>query len=707
MVTRRGEVSLQELESPATSNTSRVRASVRVAGLPVGLVDASLAVRPSPGYVVRSATLGLARASSPSTTEAQLERQRALDAKAASLAVELDEVDRSIAILRGLRFPERAPAPDGATRGPSDVTARLALLADIAAATKDLAVAKSRLSVELERAEENARDHAQRTAEARRQGALEKVLTLDVEGSDEACSFEISYFMKRARWVPTYVLRVDRARVEATLELRASVAQATGERWDGVGLSLSTGDPHRFHALPELQSLRIGRQQPARPSGFRPLTTDPQTLFEDYRRAQASVATATLRKPKTVGGKAKKDESAEVSNLSSHVRDEPHAEQFEEGGMGGAPGAAPMPMSLAAPSPFPQQGFGSPFGGSPPKVELKASLGKTASGPHRAMSAPAKGGRFYRSAELLDDLLEADASTLANAPTHMATDDRVFAYESLRMPAFQERQGKLVLLERAALYRELWVSSGSFDDAIFLDDEQIAVSLGEPPARSRSPEPDAGFHHRLEGSVAISMAADGQYHSVPVLQLTAPVKLRHVVVPRESTDVFRRVEFMNPLDVPLLAGPCDVYVDGEFLLTTDLETVGPRGELSIPMGVEQSIRVVRNTKFAEASEGLIGGTLALRHELTVEVQNHLPHTCEIEVRERVPIPDEKEENVRVELGQVRPSWSAVRPRGREVAVKGAHAWTVELEKDAKSVLTATYIVRLPSKFELEGGNRRA
>ena len=39
----------------------------------------------------------------------------------------------------------------------------------------------------------------------------------------------------------------------------------------------------------------------------------------------------------------------------------------------------------------------------------------------------------------------------------------------------------------------------------------------------------------------VDIPSDGAYHSVPLLKQAAPVELGYVVVPRESTDVFRRV----------------------------------------------------------------------------------------------------------------------------------------------------------------------
>ena len=61
-------------------------------------------------------------------------------------------------------------------------------------------------------------------------------------------------------------------RREDVLQLRALIAQRTGEDWRGVHLELSTAAPLSFTELPELSAIRIGRAQPPPPRkpGFRP-----------------------------------------------------------------------------------------------------------------------------------------------------------------------------------------------------------------------------------------------------------------------------------------------------------------------------------------------------------------------------------------------------------------------------------------------------
>src|SRR6202012_4401018 len=80
------------------------------------------------------------------------------------------------------------------------------------------------------------------------------------------------------------------------LQLRAAIAQRSGEDWRGVKLSLSTANLERATELPELRSLRIGRAQPAPPkSGWR---EPPPGLDELFGSFDASVRPHTISQPR-------------------------------------------------------------------------------------------------------------------------------------------------------------------------------------------------------------------------------------------------------------------------------------------------------------------------------------------------------------------------------------------------------------------------
>ena len=67
----------------------------------------------------------------------------------------------------------------------------------------------------------------------------------------------VSYYVTDAGWTPSYDIRAKDANSEISLHYNAFVCQKTGENWENVNLTLSTGNPGIGGACPELQPWRL------------------------------------------------------------------------------------------------------------------------------------------------------------------------------------------------------------------------------------------------------------------------------------------------------------------------------------------------------------------------------------------------------------------------------------------------------------------
>lgn len=65
--------------------------------------------------------------------------------------------------------------------------------------------------------------------------------------------FLLSYVVKNAGWFPNYDIRVKDVQSPANLDYKANVFQTSGEDWEDVLLTLSTGDPAQSGTKPELE----------------------------------------------------------------------------------------------------------------------------------------------------------------------------------------------------------------------------------------------------------------------------------------------------------------------------------------------------------------------------------------------------------------------------------------------------------------------
>jgi hypothetical protein len=152
-----------------------------------------------------------------------------------------------------------------------------------------------------------------------------------------------------------------------------------------------------------------------------------------------------------------------------------------------------------------------------------------------------------------------------------------------------------------------------------------------------------------------------------------------------------------------MAGPADIYTGNVFLMTVPLRITPSKGSIKLGLGVEQRIRVARNTAFAESASGLMSGTLNLKHEIHIELRNQLRLPAQIEVRERVPVTRDGDEQLKV-TASAKPVWEAYDPPG--AALRGGYVWKVQAPPGEVVQLHASYSIGMPAKMEIAGGNRR-
>ncbi|MGZ3461256.1 MAG: DUF4139 domain-containing protein, partial [Archangium sp.] len=214
------------------------------------------------------------------------------------------------------------------------------------------------------------------------------------------------------------------------------------------------------------------------------------------------------------------------------------------------------------------------------------------------------------------------------------------------------------------------------------------------------------FDFSYPADASVDIPSDGAFHSVVVGTRTGEASVLYVAVPREDSHVYRQALVKNPLSSPMLPGPAEVYVGGEYVLSTTLPTVAPRGEFKLGLGVEQAIRCARNTRYREARSGTkIVATTELWHDLLIDLANNLDREILCEVRERIPQPAPDAEVV-VEEGTVTPAWEPYTQEERGSLLEGGRRWRVTVPANGTSKLSAQYVVKLYANNELNGGNRR-
>ena len=738
------------------AENGRLPLQVRINGLPLGLTTGSLRASilqgPS-GLAVRDIrpAFDVQLPPEPDVPAEQRALEEALETLA-RLKLELQRVDQEISSIQ--LQPSFLKPKQGEPPREASPTAILTLASFI---DEELATLHAR-KLDLERRQRDAEAELELRRRRLQEGSSSvrgqravlyraALITLSDTGAAQGeARLTLEYAVHGARWVPGYELRMPRTLDGGTLRMRASVLQRTGEDWQNVKLSLSTAGLHRRADVPELKALRIGRRQPppAR-SGWREPPPGLDELFAGYDAAggppppspstpaislpqgearQRAVAREipAMNKPMPQPEPVPADESEELDMLMDA---QPMAEMRQE-----------VPESRAAPM---KKRSGGPLGGlfsgssapPPPPPPAPAAAAPMRSAPPggggmargRRAQAPAeemaKDAASY-GAPMMDmegggmDGFGGAAPSEPEPPAGVELGGNLLDYDSLELPPANQYglRGRLQpqpswssqeIIALTALHVRVDVVSL----LVARQQNMEAVHRISPPTWAVPPRQSTPyFDYRYDVETRIDVPSDGVWHSVPVFSAPVGLTAEYLCVPSMEPQVFRTVKVENRTPHALLAGPVDVTLGDEFLMTTPLPTLAPGATQRIGLGVEESIKVSRNTRYDEASGGVFGGANVLTHRVSVEVANRLGRPATVEIRERVPVIPKDEKDIKVEETEIKPPWRSPEPLPGDTPVDGERTWRVTLQAGEKQSLDATWVVKIPSSKMLQGGNRR-
>ena len=302
-ITRVAQLSLVDGEIPE---------KVEIMDLPLALDDSSVKARveaesETMAAIATDIRIGLAV---PQPEEIQqppleLEIQQAI-IEVQSLQDTLELISNEIQVLRFLDIPDRPIPKEGKAPPPSPIATRLALANFKDEQIRNRLTEKQKIKQQLREAEGKLQELQEKerlasSAKEAKPHELQKttVVSISYKGKKEEFSQQkivLEYFIEGARWTPSYVCYLDSKTNRAAIAIRALICQRSGEDWSNVTLELSTALPQSWCELPELPSIKIGREQrQISKTGWRLPPQGVESLFEDFDK-QKEAAMAMLPK---------------------------------------------------------------------------------------------------------------------------------------------------------------------------------------------------------------------------------------------------------------------------------------------------------------------------------------------------------------------------------------------------------------------------
>lgn len=468
-------------------------------------------------------------------------------------------------------------------------------------------------------------------------------VTAVVETGAAAADLELEYFVPGALWRPAYDVHFASASGQIRLETTAMVEQATGEDWERATLLLSTAIPARGVALPELMTWTLGER-----SDFVPRSRP--------KPAPAPVAPLVSGLPQrsVVAERARGVEGDLVRERLAHALSGPAD--------AGASASASPPELLE------------PMLQRPGSHELRKRVASSAAG---RSSAPAAA-----MAEEQVALDESDEERLAtpvglSMPTPMPASAP--AAQSLRSANKSSPSASLGFGAASRMSLPLFDARPTSSPNRLLDPSLPAVAAGGLDTVYRAP-------------VAATIPSTGQQIRIPLATQSFRATAFHEATPALATTAFLRARVRNDGKRPLLRGAATVFGDGELVGVGEIKTTGPGGDIELPLGADQDIRLVRQIVPSTKTTGLIMKSEETTYDVQIQVGNYKKRPVVVEVMDQLPT--SRRDKVEVKLLGADPT-----ALGAPDA-DGLVRWRVELPAGGKKTLRLRYAIVRPKGWVL-------
>ena len=410
-----------------------------------------------------------------------------------------------------------------------------------------------------------------------------------VDCSSEAKEeLKLSYYMYRAGWTPNYDFRVDDVTKPLDIVYNANVFQSSGESWDKVNLTLSTSDPTLDGEKPELVNWILGNADP-------------------YKKEIKQKGSGTLK------GVIQDAESGEPLPFTKVLL------KKNESILGGANTDFDGKFTI---KPIPSGTY---------DVEFK-SVG--------FQKKLIKGVRISNDKiTFLDESLNSEVQMLEEVTLVQyarplidkdggASSSTVTRNDIGRMP------------ERSAAGVAGIVVRGSRNEATYYYMDGVKVrndnNFKKTDYISNSLKTTvANLEYEID--IPYTIPSDGQDYSIKMKELSVPVKYIYHAVPKLDEDAFLTAELTDWTKLNLLPGKSNIYYEGTFVGSSNIDTEKASDTLSISLGRDKNIAIKREGNTELFDKRVVGSYIKETIGWKISVRNNKDAKINIVIEDQFPI----------------------------------------------------------------------
>ncbi len=198
----------------------------------------------------------------------------------------------------------------------------------------------------------------------------------------------------------------------------------------------------------------------------------------------------------------------------------------------------------------------------------------------------------------------------------------------------------------------------------------------------------------------VTVKSDGEDHKLPVTSQVLAARFEYSAYPRMAPMAYLRSRVTNAKDLQLLGGRVNVFLNGDFVGTSNVESIAPGQEFDLYMGADENVKVKRELLEEKSDDVMLGGipspTKKVTYKYKLTVENYKAKASQVRLFEAIPVSEN--DRIKVKVSQV-----SLEPKEREWKnKKGVWLWEFQLAPKGKQEIFYTCQVDCPRDMRIEG-----
>ncbi|MBX5455819.1 MAG: mucoidy inhibitor MuiA family protein [Thermogemmatispora sp.] len=194
---------------------------------------------------------------------------------------------------------------------------------------------------------------------------------------------------------------------------------------------------------------------------------------------------------------------------------------------------------------------------------------------------------------------------------------------------------------------------------------------------------------------SVNIPSDGSPHRTLIAQYRLPCRLEVVAIPALEEVAHLRATVENSSGGVLLKGKANIFVDEEYVGTTEIDLTAPSQTFRLFLGLDDSVRIRRELieRTVEQGSRLQGNLRRITYAYRITVENFAQGERRIIIMDRVPI--SRHERIKVRI-------ISLLPEPQERSKLEQLTWQFTLPAGGKQQIEERFLVEHPRDFRVSG-----